>query len=292
TARQGARIDRASVPAPSGIRRRVPARRSDDEPPRARGSGRGRAEAGGRKGSEAAGSALPARPAGRVPFPPRRGARTDARRTGHQSGARHGLLLDRRHLFAAGEVGRGDRRAPAVDLDQSLLQRSLHPAGQGVLEDLAAGRGRGHAAARHPVRPEQQDRALSAGAAAAADGARRGGAEGVRDRRAAPGRHQVARARACAAAALLLTPRSEGWPVSLVDVAPQAGLRATSVYGGVDRKRFIIETNGAGVAFFDYDNDGWTDALVLNGVRLKEGTREIERYAPGSEPVAHLYHNE
>jgi len=102
----------------------------------------------------------------------------------------------------------------------------------------------------------------------------------------------VTRALACAAAALLLMPRSEGWPVSLVDVASQAGLRATSVYGGVDRKRFIIETNGAGVAFFDYDNDGWTDALVLNGVRLKEGTREIEHYAPGSEPVAHLYHNE
>ena len=102
----------------------------------------------------------------------------------------------------------------------------------------------------------------------------------------------MTRALACAAAALLLMPRSEGWPVSLVDVASQAGLRATSVYGGVDRKRFIIETNGAGVAFFDYDNDGWTDALVLNGVRLKEGTREIEHYAPGSEPVAHLYHNE
>ena len=43
------------------------------------------------------------------------------------------------------------------------------------------------------------------------------------------------------------------------------------VYGGVDRKRFIIETNGAGVALIDDDNDGWLDALMLSGTRLKEG---------------------
>jgi hypothetical protein len=81
------------------------------------------------------------------------------------------------------------------------------------------------------------------------------------------------------------------WPVSFVDVADRAGLRAASIYGGIDRKRFIIETNGAGVAFLDYDNDGWVDALVLSGVRLQEGTREIEKYTPGSAPMAHLYHN-
>jgi hypothetical protein len=31
-----------------------------------------------------------------------------------------------------------------------------------------------------------------------------------------------------------------GWPVSFVDVADGAGLRAASIYGGIDRKRFII----------------------------------------------------
>ena len=46
------------------------------------------------------------------------------------------------------------------------------------------------------------------------------------------------------------------------------------MYGGVDRKRFIIETNGSGVALVDYDDDGWLDAFVLSGTRLKEGTRE------------------
>jgi enediyne biosynthesis protein E4 len=95
------------------------------------------------------------------------------------------------------------------------------------------------------------------------------------------------------AAALTLqsTPERNAWSVSFVDVAERAGLRATSIYGGVDRKRFIIETNGAGVAFLDYDNDGWVDALVLSGVRLQEGTREIEKYAPGAAPTTHLYRN-
>jgi enediyne biosynthesis protein E4 len=81
------------------------------------------------------------------------------------------------------------------------------------------------------------------------------------------------------------------WPVSFVDVADRAGLRAPSIYGGVDRKRFIIETNGGGAAFLDYDNDGWIDAFVAGGVRLKEGTREVEPYAPGTAPTSHLYHN-
>lgn len=53
------------------------------------------------------------------------------------------------------------------------------------------------------------------------------------------------------------------------DVAAQAGLKFPSVYGGVDSKRYIIETNGCGVAFYDYDNDGWLDVLVLSGTRLE-----------------------
>ena len=79
--------------------------------------------------------------------------------------------------------------------------------------------------------------------------------------------------------------------MTLVDVADRAGLREASTYGGVDRKRFIIETNGAGVALLDYDNDGWIDALVLNGTRLKAGTRAADTYSPGQEPTAHLYRN-
>jgi hypothetical protein len=82
-----------------------------------------------------------------------------------------------------------------------------------------------------------------------------------------------------------------GWPVTLVDVAREAGLAADSVYGGVDRKRFIIETNGAGVALVDADGDGWLDALVLNGTRLEEGTRRNTSWPAGMAPTARLYRN-
>jgi hypothetical protein len=86
-------------------------------------------------------------------------------------------------------------------------------------------------------------------------------------------------------------PGTPPWPVSLVDVADRAGLREPSVYGGVDRKRFIIETNGAGVALLDYDNDGWLDALVLSGTRLQEASRATQTFAGGKAPLSRLYRN-
>jgi hypothetical protein len=79
--------------------------------------------------------------------------------------------------------------------------------------------------------------------------------------------------------------------VSLVDIAEKAGLSGVSVYGGVDRKRFIIETNGAGVAFLDYDDDGWLDALVLSGTRLEDGARQEKAWPAGEAPTNRLYRN-
>ena len=85
--------------------------------------------------------------------------------------------------------------------------------------------------------------------------------------------------------------RSSSWSVSFTDIADLAGLRETTVYGGNDRKRFIIETNGSGVAFVDYDRDGWPDALVLSGTRLKDGSRQEMEYAAGLAPTNRLYRN-
>jgi hypothetical protein len=59
------------------------------------------------------------------------------------------------------------------------------------------------------------------------------------------------------------------FPVRLTDVAEQAGLTRPIVYGGVETKKYIIEVTGCGVAFIDYDNDGWLDLLVLSGTRLE-----------------------
>jgi enediyne biosynthesis protein E4 len=77
---------------------------------------------------------------------------------------------------------------------------------------------------------------------------------------------------------------ADDFQVSFVEVAARAGLTEPTVYGGVDKKRYIIETNGCGVAFLDYDNDGWMDVLLLNGTRLGG-------FAKGQEPTLKLYHN-
>jgi len=53
------------------------------------------------------------------------------------------------------------------------------------------------------------------------------------------------------------------------DVASQAGLTSPTIYGGLKHKNYIIETVGCGVAFLDYDNDGWLDIFVLCGTRME-----------------------
>src|SRR5215510_14768036 len=74
-------------------------------------------------------------------------------------------------------------------------------------------------------------------------------------------------------------------PVTFVDVASQAGLNVPNVWGGVDRKRYIVEAKGSGLAFFDYDNDGWLDIYLTNGTRLDA------HWPPGTAPTSHLFKN-
>jgi hypothetical protein len=64
-------------------------------------------------------------------------------------------------------------------------------------------------------------------------------------------------------------PSGRPFHARLTDVAAQAGLTRPVVYGGIDTKSYIVEVVGCGVAFLDYDNDGWLDLLVLNGTRLE-----------------------
>ena len=68
------------------------------------------------------------------------------------------------------------------------------------------------------------------------------------------------------------------------DEAQKAGLSTKTVYGGVDTKKYIIETTGTGVAIFDYDNDGWPDIFIVNGTTL-------DPVSLTSTPTSHLYHN-
>jgi len=66
-------------------------------------------------------------------------------------------------------------------------------------------------------------------------------------------------------------PKLSGKPfdAQFADVAKEAGLHSPVIYGGVDTKKYILEANGCGCAFLDYDNDGWLDIFLLSGTRLE-----------------------
>jgi hypothetical protein len=68
---------------------------------------------------------------------------------------------------------------------------------------------------------------------------------------------------------------------TFADVAQRAGLTHHTVFGGVDKNTYILETTGTGAAFFDYDNDGVLDLFFANGTTLT---------ASASNPAqSHLY---
>ena len=73
-------------------------------------------------------------------------------------------------------------------------------------------------------------------------------------------------------------------PARYVDMAQQAGISFTSIFGGLKAKRYLLETNGSGVAWIDYDKDGYPDLFLVNGTR-------IEGFPPGQEPTNRLYRN-
>lgn len=64
-------------------------------------------------------------------------------------------------------------------------------------------------------------------------------------------------------------PSGRPWHSRLTDVAARAGLREPVICGGVDTNAYIIETMGCGIAFLDYDNDGWLDIFVPSGSRIQ-----------------------
>jgi len=71
---------------------------------------------------------------------------------------------------------------------------------------------------------------------------------------------------------------------SFTNVAREAGLNAVTVFGGKESNKYLLETTGCGVAFLDYDNDGWLDIFQVNGTTL-------EGFPTGQEPINHLYRN-
>jgi enediyne biosynthesis protein E4 len=80
------------------------------------------------------------------------------------------------------------------------------------------------------------------------------------------------------------TPASGTGPI-FTDITEAAGLsRALNVSGSPDRKEFILEEMGCGVALFDYDNDGWLDIFLVNGSSFEPAVRDAK-------PRSYLFHN-
>ncbi len=71
--------------------------------------------------------------------------------------------------------------------------------------------------------------------------------------------------------------------IRLVDVAKKAGVTVMNICGG-RTKDYILEVNGNGAAFFDYNNDGYMDILIVNGSTL-------ENLKHGGDQMVTLYRN-
>ena len=72
--------------------------------------------------------------------------------------------------------------------------------------------------------------------------------------------------------------------ITFLNVAKESGLNAKTIFGGEHKNKYLLETTGCGVAFYDYDNDGWLDIFLVNGTRL-------EGFPAGSQPTSHLFRN-
>jgi hypothetical protein len=58
------------------------------------------------------------------------------------------------------------------------------------------------------------------------------------------------------------------------NIAASSGLVQTFPNGGIESKKYIVETTGSGAAFLDYNNDGLLDIFLLSG---KGGTNRLYR---------------
>jgi enediyne biosynthesis protein E4 len=83
---------------------------------------------------------------------------------------------------------------------------------------------------------------------------------------------------------LAVWPQASGVGIRLIDVAEQAGITLLNICGGPS-KDYIVEVNGNGAAFFDYDNDSDMDVLIVNGSTLAN-------IKHGGDPMVALFRND
>ena len=69
----------------------------------------------------------------------------------------------------------------------------------------------------------------------------------------------------------VVTQDPPGIPGKFVDISQSSGVRFQGVASHTSTK-YLLETMGSGVAFFDYDNDGLLDIFFVNGAHLDNPT--------------------
>ena len=87
--------------------------------------------------------------------------------------------------------------------------------------------------------------------------------------------------------ALLLHPvaqQAQDRAITLIDVASEVGIDFLNVSGSLT-KDYIVDANGGGAAFFDYDNDRDLDVLLVSG-------STVDRLTMGGDPMVVLYEND
>jgi enediyne biosynthesis protein E4 len=68
------------------------------------------------------------------------------------------------------------------------------------------------------------------------------------------------------------TPPRPSGPIEFTDITTQAGIRFKHNTGAAGKK-YLPETIGSGGAFFDFDNDGWQDILLVNSMDWPENKK-------------------
>jgi hypothetical protein len=74
--------------------------------------------------------------------------------------------------------------------------------------------------------------------------------------------------------------------VHFIDITGKAGIKA-AILSGSTKKDYVLEVNGSGVCWFDYNNDGYMDLYLVNGSTL----RELQGGNPASPHRNYLYRN-